>query len=337
MQNGGKASLRPLPPVCSGYDLRVHAPRQSAGAARGWKMLAKRSPLLRAGQKEQGTVWKRDGKSQPVEEPLSLSGERRRAPGARTEAAFPQSIIGRQVSVLVLRIDGVTKSFGGLTAVDNVSLDVNRGEIIGIIGPNGAGKTTLLNCISGFYAPTKGKVYFNDKDITGMPPYELCRRGLARTFQMVRSFPKMTALENVKTAIIFGGGERTADPDRRAHEILDEVGFAMAHDALAETLNTMQLKRLMLARAIATRCELLLLDEVAAGLTTAELPDFIALVKQIRDRGVTIICIEHVMKFITDTSDRVIVINFGEKIAEGTAHEVLNNPFVIESYLGRED
>ena len=128
-----------------------------------------------------------------------------------------------------------------------------------------------------------------------------------------------------------------SDPEKRAHELLEEVGFAVSHDAIAETLNTMQLKRLMLARAMATKCKLLLLDEVAAGLTTAELPDFIALVKQIRDRGVTIMCIEHVMKFITDTSDRVIVINFGEKIAEGTAEEVLNNPLVIESYLGSED
>ncbi|SFQ21224.1 amino acid/amide ABC transporter ATP-binding protein 1, HAAT family [Oscillibacter sp. PC13] len=238
---------------------------------------------------------------------------------------------------MILRTEGVTKCFGGLTAVNNVSLEVNKGEIIGIIGPNGAGKTTFLNCISGFYAPTKGKIYFNDEDITGMTSYDLCRKGISRTFQIVRSFPKMTALDNVKTAIIYGGGEKVKDPDQKAHELLDEVGFAVSHDTIAETLNTMQLKRLMLARAIATKCELLLLDEVAAGLTTAELPDFISLVKQIRDSGVTIICIEHVMKFITDTCDRVIVINFGEKIAEGTAKEVLNNPLVIESYLGKED
>ena len=238
---------------------------------------------------------------------------------------------------LILHTEGVTKCFGGLTAVNNITLDVQEGEILGIIGPNGAGKTTFLNCISGFYAPTKGKILFNGEDVTGHTSYDLCKKGISRTFQIVRSFQKMSAVENVKTAIIYGGEEKVSDPEKRAHELLEEVGFAVSHDAIAETLNTMQLKRLMLARAMATKCKLLLLDEVAAGLTTAELPDFIALVKQIRDRGVTIMCIEHVMKFITDTSDRVIVINFGEKIAEGTAEEVLNNPLVIESYLGSED
>ena len=225
---------------------------------------------------------------------------------------------------LILHTEGVTKCFGGLTAVNNITLDVQEGEILGIIGPNGAGKTTFLNCISGFYAPTKGKILFNGEDVTGHTSYDLCKKGISRTFQIVRSFQKMSAVENVKTAIIYGGGEKVSDPEKRAHELLEEVGFAVSHDAIAETLNTMQLKRLMLARAMATKC-------------TAELPDFIALVKQIRDRGVTIMCIEHVMKFITDTSDRVIVINFGEKIAEGTAEEVLNNPLVIESYLGSED
>lgn len=238
---------------------------------------------------------------------------------------------------MLLRTEGLTKCFGGLTAVKNINLEVNSGEILGIIGPNGAGKTTLLNCISGFYTPTKGKIYFNDEDITGKASYSLCKKGIARTFQIVRSFPKMTAVDNVKTAVIFGGTDKVDDPKTKAHAFLDEVGFEVSHYTIAENLNTMQLKRLMLARAIATKCELLLLDEVAAGLTTAELPDFIALVKEIRDRGVTIICIEHVMKFITGICDRVIVINFGEKIAEGIAEDVLNNPLVIESYLGRED
>ncbi len=238
---------------------------------------------------------------------------------------------------MILRAENVTQRFGGLTAVDHVSLEVKEGEIVGIIGPNGAGKTTFLNCISGFYKPTEGKVFFNDEEITGVPSYELCKKGIARTFQIVRTFPKMTALENVKTAIIYGGADPVHDLDKRAHELLDEVGFAMDHNVIAESLNTMQMKRLMLARAIATKCKLLLLDEVAAGLTTAELPDFIALVKEIRDKGVTIICIEHVMKFITNTCDRVIVISFGKQIAEGTPQEVMNNPVVIESYLGKED
>lgn len=236
---------------------------------------------------------------------------------------------------MLLKTEGVEKRFGGLVAVNDVSITVNKGEIFGLIGPNGAGKTTFLNCISGFYNPDKGKVTFNDQDITGLSPTQLCHKGIARTFQIVRSFPKLSALDNVKVAVIFGGKERQ-NPEKRAKELMDFVSFPVSKDIIAENLNTMQLKRLELARALATNSQLLLLDEVAAGLTPSELPDFIDLIKRIRDSGVTIICIEHVMKFIMEACDRIAVLNFGAKIAEGTVEEIKNNPKVMEAYLGEE-
>lgn len=236
---------------------------------------------------------------------------------------------------MLLRTEGVVKKFGGLVAVKDVSITVNKGEIFGLIGPNGAGKTTFLNCVSGFYAPEKGRIIFNEQDVTGLTPTQLCNKGVARTFQIVRSFPKLSALDNVKVAVIFGGKEKQ-NPEKRAKELMDFVSFPVSQDIIAENLNTMQLKRLELARALATNPQLLLLDEVAAGLTPAELPDFIELIKRIRDRGVTIIVIEHVMKFIMESCDRITVLNFGAKIAEGTVEEIKNNPKVMEAYLGEE-
>ncbi|MBS3970283.1 MAG: ABC transporter ATP-binding protein [Clostridia bacterium] len=236
---------------------------------------------------------------------------------------------------MLLRTEGIQKRFGGLVAVNDVSITVNKGEIFGIIGPNGAGKTTFLNCVSGFYTPEKGKVIFNDQDIKNLSPTQLCNKGIARTFQIVRSFPKLSALDNVKVAVIFGGKEKQ-NPEKRAKELMDFVSFPVSQDIIAENLNTMQLKRLELARALATNPQLLLLDEVAAGLTPAELPDFIDLIKRIRDWGVTIIVIEHVMKFIMESCDRIAVLNFGAKIAEGTVEEIKNNPKVMEAYLGEE-
>ncbi|HWQ40741.1 MAG TPA: ABC transporter ATP-binding protein [Desulfosporosinus sp.] len=236
---------------------------------------------------------------------------------------------------MILTTEGVEKRFGGLVAVNNVSISVKEGEIFGVIGPNGAGKTTFLNCISGFYTPEKGKILFKGQNVIGLSPHQLCHKGIARTFQIVRSFPKLSALDNVKVAAVFGG-QKFKNPEERAKEIMDFVGFPVAKDILTENLNTMQLKRLELARALATNCQLLLLDEVAAGLTPAELPEFIALIKRIRDSGVAIITIEHVMKFIMGVCDRITVIQFGTQIAEGTVEEIRNNPKVTEAYLGLE-
>lgn len=236
--------------------------------------------------------------------------------------------------VMILKTENVTKTFGGLVAVNDVSIEIEEGEIFGIIGPNGAGKTTFLNCISGYYRPEKGKVFFQNKEITGFTPYKICHLGMSRTFQIVRSFPNMTAFENVKVGVIFGS-ENHRDVNNRVQKLLDFVEFPIPANTVVENLNTMQLKRLELARALATDCKLLLLDEVAAGLTPSELPAFMDLIKRIRDSGVTIICIEHVMKFILGCCDRISCLVFGEKIAEGSAEEIQNNPQVVEAYLGK--
>ncbi len=233
----------------------------------------------------------------------------------------------------LLETKNVVKRFGGLVAVKNVSLNVQKGEIFGIIGPNGAGKTTFLNCVSGIYKPEEGSVLFKNQNITGVKPHLLCKKGIARTFQIVRSFQKMTALDNVRVAVIFGT-EQNHDVDKRAKELLEFVNFPLSHKTLAGNLNTVQLKYLELARALATDSELLLLDEVAAGLTPGELVDFIELIKRVRDNGTTVITIEHVMKFIMNICDRIAVLHYGEKIAEGNPSEIIENEMVVEAYLG---
>lgn len=258
---------------------------------------------------------------------------------------------------MILSTEGVVKRFGGLVAVNDVSITVNKGEIFGIIGPNGAGKTTFLNCISGYYKPDKGAIKFQNENIVGLSPHQLVHRGISRTFQIVRSFDKLSAIDNVRVALIFGAGQKTKtesldaltknypklgeerrDPTiGRAESLLDFVGFPLDNKIIAENCSMMQLKRLELARALATNADLLLLDEVAAGLTPAELPGFIALVKKIRDSGITIICIEHVMQFIMELCDRIAVLQFGSKIAEGTTTEIKANPKVREAYLGEEN
>ena len=235
---------------------------------------------------------------------------------------------------MILETKSVSKRFGGLKAVNDVSLQVEEGQIYGLIGPNGAGKTTLLNCIAGNYRPESGNVYFQGKDITGLRPDRICQEGIARTYQIVRFFPKMTVLENVMVGSVFGSKKSAAVPDKKAAEILNFVEFPVAHDILAENLNTVQLKQLELARALATDCKLLLLDEVAAGLTPGELNNITTLIRKIRDNGTTIIIVEHLMKLIMSICDRIFVLSFGEKLNEGVPQEIMQCDKVAKAYLG---
>lgn len=238
---------------------------------------------------------------------------------------------------VVLETDELVKNFGGLTAVDHVTLSVQAGEIFGIIGPNGAGKTTFLNSIAGTYRPDGGRVLFFGEETTGLSSDVMCKKGLARTFQISQPFPKLTAFENVLVAATFGLKPGTvSNPRVFAQEMLDFVEFPMPKDTPAHNLNTVQLKRLDLARALASKPRLLLLDELAAGLTTGELGHLMDIIRKIRASGVTIIMIEHIMRVIMGLCDRLAVIYYGAKIAEGPTLAVAQDPKVAEAYLGEE-
>lgn len=239
---------------------------------------------------------------------------------------------------MILDTHEVTKRFGGLTAVNQVSMQVEEGQIYGLIGPNGAGKTTFLNAIAGAFPPTSGRVKFLGEETTSMSADTMCRKGMARTFQIPRPFPRLTVLENVKVGAVFGAadpGKKSAE--ERAIEMLEFVDFSQPLDTPAEHLNAVQLKRLDLARAMACQPKLLLLDELASGLTPGELETIMALIRRIRDSGITIIAVEHIMRLIKGICDEVMVIQYGTTIAEGTPEEVLGNPKVIEAYLGEEE
>jgi branched-chain amino acid transport system ATP-binding protein len=233
----------------------------------------------------------------------------------------------------ILTVDGVSKAFGGLMAVSEVSFSVGRGEIVGLIGPNGAGKTTLFNVVSGYYAPTRGKVIFGGEDVSGRPPYALAARGIGRTFQVVKPFPGLSVLENVVIAA-FLKHPRRADAEAHAWKVLEVTGLAdRAHEA-ASSLTLAGRKRLEISKALALEPTFLLLDEVVAGLNPTEVDRTIELILALRARGITILIVEHIMRVIMRISDRLVVLNFGEKIAEGPPAEVASNRAVIEAYLG---
>jgi branched-chain amino acid transport system ATP-binding protein len=239
--------------------------------------------------------------------------------------------------VQILEGEGVTKHFGGLTAISNVDFHVDQGEIVGLIGPNGAGKTTLFNLISAALVPKPGVIRFKGEKISGLKPHQICRAGVARTFQSVKVFGNIPVLGNVLLGSLFGRstGMSSADATREAMESLEFVGLSAVRAIPAKDITLANQKRLEVARALATKPELLLLDELIAGLNPTETTEAMELVTKIRDKGITIFMIEHVMKAIMGICDRLIVLHHGEKIAEGTPQEITNNQTVIEVYLGK--
>jgi len=238
--------------------------------------------------------------------------------------------------VHILEGEKVTKYFGGLAAVSDVSFYIDQGEVVGLIGPNGAGKTTLFNLISAALVPKPGIIKFKGKTITGLKRYQICRMGIARTFQTVKIFPNLPVLENVRVGAFFGPPKSPSSTEatREAAELLDFVGLSKVSNSPARDLTLANQKRLEVARAMATKPELLLLDEMMAGLNQTEIAQAMELVKQIRDKGITIVMIEHVMKAIMNVCDRIIVLHHGKKIAEGTPQEIANSKTVVEVYLG---
>jgi branched-chain amino acid transport system ATP-binding protein len=238
----------------------------------------------------------------------------------------------------ILTINNVTKRFKGLTAVKNVSFSVEQGEMIGLIGPNGAGKTTLFHMISGFEDINSGSINYRGKDITHTKAHDLNRMGIARTFQIVQPLLNFTVLDNVVASLFFGRQQckTRAEVLDKAHEIIAFTGLGERKMHLAKTLGTPGRKRLELARALATNPDILLLDEVMAGLTPAEVDDAIILIKAINEKGITVIVVEHVMQAVMNLSKRVLVLHHGELIAQGTPKEVTTNQHVIDVYLGKE-
>jgi len=235
----------------------------------------------------------------------------------------------------LLEIKNLTKNFGGLKAVNSMNLSIEKGKILGLIGPNGAGKSTVFNCVAGVYPPSSGQIMFKDENISGQSPWDICKKRIGRTFQLVKPFGQRTVLYNV----MVGSFLRTISPSEardRSIEVLRKLHLYDKKDLLTKNLTIADRKRLELARALATEPELLLLDEVMAGLRPTEVEEMIDIIQEIRAGGVTVFVIEHIIKAVMALSDWIVVINFGEKIAEGTPDEVSRDENVIKAYLGED-
>ena len=240
----------------------------------------------------------------------------------------------------MLSIRGLTKQIGGLCAVNGVDLSLGDNEIVGLVGPNGAGKTTLLNMISGISVPTAGTITFCGEEITGLRAHQICKKGIAKTFQIAESFPGLTALECTMIGALFGNHRKISMDEAQceAAQILDFVRFPQdKRETIIKNLNVVELKKVQLARALASKPKLLLLDELTTGLNPIENKEAVGLIRNIRDRGTSILIIEHVMSVIMGVSDRIVVLDHGEKIADGKPFEVVNNQRVIDTYLGDID
>ncbi|WP_027192660.1 ABC transporter ATP-binding protein [Fundidesulfovibrio putealis] len=235
----------------------------------------------------------------------------------------------------ILEVTGLTKHFGGLTAIHDLDLHIAKGEILGLIGPNGAGKSTMFNCVAGVFPPSTGDIRFKGQSIAGQKPWDLCRLGLARTFQIVKPFASKSVLYNVMVGAFLRTGSTRKARDK-AMEVLTTLQLDHRANQLSSNLTIADRKRLEIAKALATDPELLLLDEVMAGLRPTEVDEMISIIKKLRDSGVTVFVIEHIMRAVMALSDRVVVIHFGEKIAEGKPEDVTKDENVIRAYLGRE-